>query len=443
MMSRERGNARWGGRDGTGPGWRGTAALVFATVLPVVSAACGGGDGSAAPVFREISSPAGPGSSAADLRAGHRGALLTWVEATGDGGTAVYLDRWLDGDWEGRREIARGDDLHVDWADVPSAVETEEGRLAAQWLVRGARGGYGLRTALSSDGGRSWSDPRTPHADDSPVEHGFATLLDLGGGEVGIVWLDGRRGPEGEEDSDAVPSNGGSVEVALRFRRLGPGSDGEPEVVVDRRTCECCATDAVPTSGGSVVVYRDRSPEEVRDIHRIRLADGRWGETAAVHDDGWVFGACPVNGPAVASDGSRVAVAWFTGVDGEPRVRLAFSDDAGRTFGSPVRIDDGWAGGRVDVVVADDGGAYVSWVERVGGEGEVRVRRVGPDGTRGAAVTVGRTGRGSTSGFPRMAAPGDGSILLAWTTYDGGDSRVRVARAEPAVSSAPARRDGR
>ncbi|MFW6010728.1 MAG: sialidase family protein, partial [Gemmatimonadota bacterium] len=379
-MPRGTRTVRWGGGDQTRSAGRRAAALLFPAVLLASAVACGGEGESAAPVFREISSPAEPGSSAAALRAGARGALLTWIEATGDGGSVVYLARWHDGGWEERREIARGDDLHVDWADVPSVLEAEEGRLVAQWLVRGPRGGYGLRTAHSSDGGRTWSEPRTPHADASPVEHGFATLLDLGDGRAGIVWLDGRGAAEGGADSDSAssPSDDDPADVALRFRRLGPGSDAEPEAVVDPRTCECCPTDAAPTSDGWLVVYRDRSPGEVRDIHRIRLVDGRWGETAAVHDDEWVFGACPVNGPAVASDGSRVAVAWFTGVDGEPRVRLAFSDDAGRTFGSPVRIDDGWAGGRVDVVLADDGGAYVSWVERVGGEGEVRVRRVGP-----------------------------------------------------------------
>ena len=34
--------------------------------------------------------------------------------------------------------------------------------------------------------------------------------------------------------------------------------------------------------------------------------------TTAVYNDGWKIAACPVNGPAVAANGKRVALAWFT-----------------------------------------------------------------------------------------------------------------------------------
>ena len=36
---------------------------------------------------------------------------------------------------------------------------------------------------------------------------------------------------------------------------------------------------------------------------------------------------CPANGPAVAADGSKVAVAWFSSIAETPRVKIAFSQD--------------------------------------------------------------------------------------------------------------------
>jgi hypothetical protein len=107
-------------------------------------------------------------------------------------------------------------------------------------------------------------------------------------------------------------------------------------------------------------------------------------------------------------------------------VQLAFSADAGATFGAPVRIDGGAAAGRVDVEVLDDGAALVTWMEDVGsGQNEVRVRRVAADGTPGAPSTLAKLTGGRATGFPRMVRAGD-RVVFAWTE-PGTPSRVHTA----------------
>ena len=64
-----------------------------------------------------------------------------------------------------------------------------------------------------------------------------------------------------------------------------------------------------------------------------------------------------MNGPAVAADDQRTAVAWFTGADGGS-VKLVFAD--GESFGAPVIVDAEQPPGRVDPALVD-GGAIVSW----------------------------------------------------------------------------------
>jgi hypothetical protein len=82
--------------------------------------------------------------------------------------------------------------------------------------------------------------------------------------------------------------------------------------------------------------------------------------------------------------------------------------------------------GRVDVALLRDGSAAVTWMERVGTEGaEVRVRRVMPDGSRGAATVVGGSSAARASGFPRMAVAGD-RLMFAWT-QPGDSARVQTA----------------
>jgi hypothetical protein len=43
----------------------------------------------------------------------------------------------------------------------------------------------------------------------------------------------------------------------------------------------------------------------------------------------------------LAGAGDLVAVAWFTAAADRAQVQVAFSTDAGRTLGQPLRVDEG------------------------------------------------------------------------------------------------------
>jgi hypothetical protein len=184
-------------------------------------------------------------------------------------------------------------------------------------------------------------------------------------------------------------------------------------------------------SAGPVVVYRDRTEDEIRDIYIARMVDGAWTEGRAVSDDGWHIAGCPVNGPAVVADGQNVVVAWFTAPEDVARVKVAFSNDGGVTFGTPVVVDDGNPMGRVDLVLTEDGEAIVSWLETGDGSGaEVKLRRVSGDGTASGSASVTTSSAERASGFPQLIQHSDGSLMMAWTDVGSEDARVRVARVE-------------
>jgi hypothetical protein len=84
-----------------------------------------------------------------------------------------------------------------------------------------------------------------------------------------------------------------------------------------------------------------------------------------------------------------VAVAWFTAPQDEGHVFVAFSQNAGTTFGAPVRVDESGSLGRVDVELMPDGTAMVSWIELAGPAGRVHgAPQVDASGGRSAATTV-------------------------------------------------------
>jgi hypothetical protein len=196
---------------------------------------------------------------------------------------------------------------------------------------------------------------------------------------------------------------------------LFDGATPRPDVLVDSRTCDCCPTAVAATGRDLLVAYRDRSPDEIRDIAVVRFDGERWSSPTRVYADDWQIPGCPVNGPALASDGRRlVALAWFTAPRGQARVSVAFSADAGTTFARPMPVSGAVPLGRVSLVLLPDGSAIVGWIEQLGTNAEFRVRQVGPEGPRGEAVRIATLSASRASGYPRMVRSQD-TLVLAWT----------------------------
>ncbi|HYN85636.1 MAG TPA: hypothetical protein VER32_10300 [Pyrinomonadaceae bacterium] len=377
----------------------------------------------------QAESPAGPDSREPELFATADGrVVMSWVERVAGKRYALRFAVRDASGWSETRAVSEGDNWFVNWADFPSVVALPDGTLAAHWLVMSGPGtyAYDINVARSRDGGRTWGAPVVPHTDGTQTEHGFVSLIPMTDGRLGAVWVDGRATKdlkEGHGDEGPLP-----VSMQLRFAALDAEGRLSDEAVLDERICECCQTSAAVTSDGVVAVYRDRSETEVRDVHFVRRrGDGTWSEPRAVSADGWTITGCPVNGPSVAADGRRVAVAWYT-EGGGPRVQVAFSDDAGETFGAPVRVDDGDATGRVDVLLLADGSAVVTWLSGTAEGGAVKARRVRADGVADNVAVVARTDISRSSGFPRTARAGD-AVHFAWTQF-GKPPRVLTATAD-------------
>lgn len=383
------------------------------------SGAAAARDASRVPL-RAIDPPAAPGSIAPSLEATGDGAIATWVEREGER-HRVRFARWArsTGRWGAPTTVVESSAMFANWADFPSPFVSGDQSILVHWLGRSGEApyAYDVKLSRSRDGGRTWSEAGVLHDDGTQTEHGFVSWV-RDGERTRAFWLDGRAtAGAGEDDPNRGP-------MQLRTAIVGD-TVTEPEVV-DLRVCDCCQTAAASTARGPVVVYRDRSEQEVRDISASRRSADGWTEPRAVHADGWEIRGCPVNGPAIVADGDRVVVAWYTLGDGGG-VRAAISTDAGSSFGEPLAIDGGDAVGRVDLALAPGGDAIVSWAARGSAEGEaaVRLRRVRSDGALAPAVTVAETSAGRDAGFPRMALSGD-DLLIAWVE-PGDPGRIRAA----------------
>jgi len=395
------------------------AALLALVTIP--------GPTSSAPADREwtlkieaLPSPAGDASSAPQLTTTGDRAIVSWMERAVPRSLFKYAERTPAG-WTAPKTVASGNDLVLNAADVPSVRALADGSLAAVWMLANSPDpeAYDLQLAFSKDGA-TWSKPIKPHHDNTETQHGFATMFQAPGAGLGLVWLDGRQTSE----KLAKPTDNMSLRAAT-FTRAGAQ---QGEVAIDTRVCDCCPTAVAVSAEGPIVAFRDRSAKEIRDIAVSRYAAGRWSAPVAVHNDNWEIEACPVNGPAISARGRDVAVAWFSALKDEGKAFVAFSHDAGRTFGAPVRVDDVSAIGHVGLEWIEDGAVAASWIEFANERQQFRVRRVSADGSRSVATTVAGMGEARVAGHPRLARDKDG-LLFAWTETTSGASHVRTAHA--------------
>jgi hypothetical protein len=374
---------------------------------------------------QSVTTPAAPNSGQPQLSVSRRGVLLSWIERNGDLATLKFAERTATG-WTAAKTIASGRDWFVNWADVPSALRLPSGAIVAHWLQKSGPDtyAYDVRLSHSIDDGKTWSASYLPHHDGTKTEHGFASLFPMGEG-FGLVWLDGRnmKGGEGHDGH-------GAGAMSVRFGQFDKAFKQIAESAVDTKVCECCPTAAAVTAEGVVTAFRNRSDEEIRDNYVSRLVNGKWTTPQAVFNDNWKIAACPVNGPALSANGRRVAMTWFTVKQDQGQAYLAFSEDAGATFGKPIRIDDGGSLGRVDVELLPDGAALATWIEFADQRAQFRARRIDRNGTRSQPITVAGIAGNRASGYPR-AAIANGEVVFAWTeSADGGGLQVRTAAAK-------------
>jgi hypothetical protein len=349
--------------------------------------------------------------------------VLSWVERDAAGLPTLRFASREGRAWSDAKTVVRDARLAADPADVPSVVPLHDGGLASHWTLKhnGSHEARDLVVAVSRDAGRSWSDPKSPERDDTETEHAMATILPGdGGGAFGICWLDGRLGALSEY---------GEGGTALYWADWS-GGGFDAEVLLDPRVCDCCKTSAARGPLGPIVAYRDRVEPEERDIAIVRRDGTTWSAPQPVHGDGWSLSACPTNGPSIATQGDRAAVAWFTAAAATPSAWVALSSDGGKTLGSPLRIDGGAPVGRVEATMLADGSIAVVWLERKGKDAEVRVRRVAANGDLKPHVVVGTTSPARASGYPSIAGEGTKDVLVVWTET-GPTSHVRAATVTP------------
>ena len=331
-----------------------------------------------------------------------KGFMMIWYE----GDKHIVMSEFTGEKWTPKDTVVSSERFFKNWADLPQIYHIGSDTLALSWLeMSGERTyDYDIKVAMSVDRGNTWSDPVIPHRDGIKGEHGFVSFFKYLG-DTGLIWLDSRA----MMTSDGSLSSGG---MRLYASTINPNGHLGPEILLDDMVCECCPTSAVNTIKGPLIAYRDRSTNEVRNIQMAFVNDTTL--QYPINEDGWIIPGCPVNGPKLAVNGDKIAIAWYTAPNNEPKVNMAFSKDGGISFCNPIQIDNGSAIGRVDVLWLDKKRVIVSWLEEKSDNGELILKSLNAENGSISFQTSFPINSGRGSGYPKLAKT-DNLVFITWT----------------------------
>ena len=343
---------------------------------------------------------------------------LSWISSKEENKASLNYTQYKEGRWNKPQVITSGSDWFVNWADFPAHAINQD-LIITSHLNKSASGTYTYDVVLNLQklSGEKIREDFLLNTDGIKAEHGFVSIMANNEKGFFITWLDGRNTIEKKLEGDHKP-------MTIRFAEITDKGDVIKESELDASTCDCCQTSIAITNDGPIVVYRDRSEEEVRDIYIVKNINGTWEKPNAVHDDGWIINGCPVNGPKVAVNSKNLAVSWFTVSNNHPLVNVSFSKNNGNSFGAPLKVNDHDAIGRVDVAFLNDEEVIVSYMEVDDIGTYLRIKKVSFDGKISEPITISKIDGGRNTGVPQLEII-DSEIFIVWTIFLDGMNQLK------------------
>ncbi len=279
-----------------------------------------------------------------------------------------------------------GGEVYVSWS---SAKEKPEGVLFAN----------DLRLSKSLDGGKSF-DAGIVVNEERDISHSFEGMAVDESGDVLVAWIDSREG--WDKPGTYLTSISGQGATVGEAVKLG----GE--------TCVCCRVDVAAGPGGKeAVLWRDVTPDNVRDMMLALGAGGKF-EEAVVRNDGWKLESCPHRGGEVAIGGDgEVYVIWYTeGEAGVPEILFSRSETV--TMPEPLKIDSaqGSVPDQPGIAVNGKGQVAAAWEDSTAVRRNIMMRFSSDGGkTFGEPVVISKAIK---SFMPDVAAAPDGRFVVVW-----------------------------
>jgi len=255
----------------------------------------------------------------------------------------------------------------------------------------------------SNDNGVNWSTQEYLHYGDTTkgVGRGFFDVTTLPDGEVGAIWLDGRK-----------KSRDGS---SLFFAKTNKHNRFQNEIELDDKTCQCCRTELYVDKDKNInATYRDIIHDSIRDMAHLYSND--FGETFSppkrISSDNWVINGCPHTGPTMSEDEDGLHFYWFTMGGGEGVYHTSLKKQEGN-FSERSLLSS--SARHPQTANISSGGVAIVWEENVEVDAVLR-NRIGflteANGIKQEAIFI--SPDSVDASYPVILGLPDNKVLIAW-----------------------------
>ena len=314
-------------------------------------------------------------------------------------------------EWNTPSLINSSTDWFVNWADFPRITTNNQKGISVHFLEKSSSEtySYDIKVMNSKDEGNSWNNPMKLHNDNTKTEHGFVSTVNYYNNFLS-TYLDGRQNELAKENKNLKPQ--------MTLRATSYNIDGVilMDELIDNKVCDCCQTDIALTSDNSpITVYRDRSNNETRDIYYSYYKNSKWSNPLPVFNDNWIIGGCPVNGPAISTFNNSSSLIWYTEIDGESKIKIAFTDDITKGFDDPILINANNPLGRVDIEMINENSSIISYMDYINDKAYLKLQKIDRYTDINKSIIIDEISNTRSSGFPKINIIDNDKTIISWT----------------------------
>lgn len=314
-------------------------------------------------------------------------------------------------EWNTPSLINSSTDWFVNWADFPRITTNNQKGISVHFLEKSSSEtySYDIKVMNSKDEGNSWNNPMKLHNDNTKTEHGFVSTINYNNNFLS-TYLDGRQNELAKENKNLKPQ--------MTLRATSYNIDGVilMDELIDNKVCDCCQTDIALTSDNSpITVYRDRSNNETRDIYYSYYKNSKWSNPLPVFNDNWIIGGCPVNGPAISTFNNSSSLIWYTEIDGESKIKIAFTDDITKGFDDPILINANNPLGRVDIEMINENSSIISYMDYINDKAYLKLQKIDRYTDINKSIIIDEISNTRSSGFPKINIIDNDKTIISWT----------------------------
>jgi BNR repeat-like domain len=256
--------------------------------------------------------------------------MMSWTEKNAEGITSFCLSFSKDNGktFSEKKTIYSGSGIANSRMMRAKVLSKKDGSLVAIFSNRGesaasatpgGRGGgrsSNIVYCVSKDNGNTWTAPAMVDSDPKQgIVRGFFDAVVMANDEIAIAYLKDVANSTKHEERDlrmVITKNGAM----------------QPEKLIDAVVCDCCPINLMVDANGALnVIYRDNN-DDIRDMATMKSIDNgtTFSAPKIIHNDGWKIQGCPHSGAVSSISGQSALVAYYSGSDKEPGVRLTTRD---------------------------------------------------------------------------------------------------------------------